>query len=99
MTNTVKFYLGLIPVSILVFVAEATIPASVTNLALWMGVWVPLSYFLGFATFLAIGITSIFGAVAVAQEMEVSLSPKTKVIHTNDNNVLRLHQGGKDHNK
>ena len=99
MTNTVKFYLGLIPAFVLVCIAEAIIPANITKLAMWMGMYQLPSIVLGIMGFLGIAIISIFTTVAVAQMLGVTLSPKTQQSHNNDNNVLRLHQGGKDHNK
>lgn len=90
MTNTVKFCLGMIPTFVLVCVVEASIPASVTALAVWMGMWELPALFLGILTFVGIGITSIFGAVAIAQEMGVSLSSKTEV---ELNNIIHLHKG------
>ena len=90
MTNTVKFCLGLIPAVVLVSVAEATIPAIIASLAMWMGVWELPALCLGILTFVGIGITSIFGAVAVAQEMGASLSPKTEAELSN---IIHLHKG------
>ena len=78
MQKRTKFFLGLFPAVMLIIVAEATIPALIASLAVWMigldGFQSSGMYFVFWVvTFVAILVMSIYAIGAVGTEMGASV--------------------------